>query len=181
MIIPMITLAVLSIIGGLINLPDFTGGSAMLQSFLAPVFAGSVSLLKMPEYKPVPSLEWILAVTSVICVGIMILFAWYRFLKREPEIREEVVQRSFLSRLISHKYYIDELYDTLFVKPILSLSKGFHAVIEKKIIDKLVDGVGALVIRAGNTIRYLQTGHVGFYVFMMVAGIIAILFFNLVL
>jgi NADH-quinone oxidoreductase subunit L len=181
MIIPMILLAVLSFIGGIINLPDFTGGSARLHSFLAPVFACSASLLKMPEYKPVPSLEWLLAGSSVICVGIMILFAWYRFLKREPEIREEVVQRSFLSRLISHRYYIDELYDTLFVKPILSLSKGFHEIIEKRIIDKLVDGIGALVIRAGNTIRYLQTGHVGFYVFMMVAGIIAILFFNLVL
>ncbi len=181
MIIPMIILAILSIAGGIINLPDFTGGSSWLQSFLAPVFAGSETLMRMPAFKPGPFVEWLLAGISVAGVGIMILFAWYRFMRREPEVRETVVQRSFLSRLISHKYYIDELYDALFVRPILNLSKGFYGIIEKKIIDKLVNGIGTLVIRAGNTIRYLQTGHVGFYVFMMVAGIIAILFFNLVL
>jgi NADH-quinone oxidoreductase subunit L len=181
MIIPLVILAILSIAGGVINLPGFTGGSARLQSFLAPVFAGSMPFLKAPVYAFDHYTEWLLAGVSVVYVGIMILVAWSRFLKKEPEIREDLVQKFFLPRLISHKYYIDEFYDTLFVRPILSLSKGFHEIIEKKIIDKLVDGIGILVIRAGNTIRYLQSGHVGFYVFMMVAGIIAILLFNLVI
>jgi NADH-quinone oxidoreductase subunit L len=181
MMIPLMILAVLSFIGGVINLPAFIGGPAWLYSFLAPVFAGSVSLMKVPAITPGPVIEWLLTGISLVCVGIMIFFAWSRFLKREPEIREARVQKAFLPRLLSHKYYIDELYDVLFVRPLLSLSRGFHEIIEKRIIDKLFDGIGNLVIRAGNTIRYLQNGHVGFYVFMMVAGIIAILFFNLVL
>jgi len=181
MIIPMVILAILSIVGGVINVPGFTGGSAWLQSFLAPVFAGSILSLKAPVYALDHYTEWLLAGVTIVYVGIMILVAWSRFLKKKPEILEDLVQNFFLPGLISHKYYIDEFYDTLFVRPIVSLSKGFHEIIEKKIIDKLVDGIGTLVIRVGNTIRYLQSGHVGFYVFMMVAGIIAILLFNLVI
>jgi NADH-quinone oxidoreductase subunit L len=181
MIIPMVILAVLAIAGGVINLPGFTGGSAGLQSFLQPVFADSVPFMKSPVHILSHAAEWLLAGVSVVLVGIMILFAWVRFVKKEPEIREAMVQKSFLSNLLAHQYYIDELYGTLFVRPLLYLSKGFHKIIEKKMIDKTVDGIGNLVIRTGNTVRYLQTGHVGFYVFMMVAGIIAILLFNLVI
>ena len=46
-------------------------------------------------------------------------------------------------------------------------------------IDRLVNGVGEMVVRTGNTIRYVQTGNVGFYMFIMILGIIAILFFNI--
>ena len=181
MMIPLMILTVLSLFGGVINLPAFMGGSTWLHCFLAPVFAGSVSVMKASAETPGHLVEWLLAGFSLVCVVIMIVIAWFRFLKKEPETREAVVQKSFLPRLLSHKYYINELYDTLFVKPLLSFSKVFHEVIEKGIIDRFVNWIGALVIRAGNTIRYLQNGHVGFYVFMMVAGIIAILFFNLVL
>ncbi len=181
MMIPLMLLAVLSLFGGVIDLPAFMGGTAWLHSFLAPVFKGSVLVMKTTTGTPGHVIEWLLAGISLVCVVIMIIFAWSRFLKREPEISEAVIQKSFLSRLLSHKYYIDELYDALFVRPLISLSKGFHEVIEKGIIDRFVNWIGSLVIRAGNTLRYLQSGHVGFYVFMMVAGIIAILFFNLVL
>jgi NADH-quinone oxidoreductase subunit L len=181
MIIPLVILAALSVAGGMINLPVFTGGSEWLHNFLAPVFAASIPLMKAPVYSLDHDTEWLLTGVSVVYVGAMILVSYYRFLKKEPEMREDMELKSYFPKLLSHKYYIDELYDTLFVRPLLNLSKGFYEFIEKKIIDKIVDGIGVLVIRAGNTIRYLQTGHVGFYVFMMVAGIIAILIFNLVI
>jgi NADH-quinone oxidoreductase subunit L len=125
--------------------------------------------------------EWILAGVSVVFTAIMILVAWYRFLKKEPEMQAEMIPKSFFPRLLSRKYYVDELYDILVVRPVLGLSNWLHEIIEKRIIDRFVDGIGNFVIRAGNTIRYLQTGHVGFYVFIMVAGIIAILIFNLII
>jgi len=181
MIIPLVVLAVLSIAGGMINFPGFTGGSEWLQSFLGPVFADSMPFLKAPVYALDHYTEWLLAGISIVYVGIMILVAYFRFLKNEPEMREVILQKSFLPGLLAHKYYIDELYDRIFVRPLSGLSKGLYEIVEKKIIDKIVNGTGILVIRTGNTIRYLQTGHVGFYVFMMVAGIIAILLFNLVI
>ena len=181
MIIPLIILALLAITGGFINLPEFIGGSSWLKSFLRPVFTDSAPFLKKPVFFINHDIEWMLAGVSVVYVGIMILVAWYRFLKKEPEMRGEVDEKNFLIKLISRKYYVDELYDRIFVRPLFSLSNWFQEIIEKRGIDRLVDGFGNLVIRAGNTIRYLQSGHVGFYVFMMVVGIIAILLFNLVI
>ena len=181
MIIPLIVLAFLSIAGGVINLPEFMDSSGWLHAFLAPVFATSASIIKSQVNSTSHFSEWLLSGISVICIGVMILLAWSRFMKKEPEIGEARVQRSFLPKLLSKKFYVDELYDKLFVKPILQLSKGLYEVIENKIIDRFINGIGTLIIRTGNMVRYLQTGHVGFYVFMMVAGIIAILFFNLLI
>jgi NADH-quinone oxidoreductase subunit L len=181
MIVPIIILAILSMLGGIINLPTFMGGVSWLQSFLSPVFADAMTLLKPQAFPPNPIIEWLLASVSLVCVGIMIFFVWSRFVKKVPEIKESVVKTYFFPRLVANKYNIDELYDTLFVRPLLSLSKGFYNVVEEKVIDKFINWIGVLVIRAGKTIRYLQNGHVGFYVFVMVIGIIAILFFNLVI
>jgi NADH-quinone oxidoreductase subunit L len=181
MIIPLLILAVFSITGGVINLPGFTGGTAWLQSFLGPVFADATPFMKVPVFHLDHYTEWILAGVSVVFTAIMILVAWYRFLKKEPEMQAEMIPKSFFPRLLSRKYYVDELYDILVVRPVLGLSNWLHEIIEKRIIDRFVDGIGNFVIRAGNTIRYLQTGHVGFYVFIMVAGIIAILIFNLII
>ena len=44
-----------------------------------------------------------------------------------------------------------------------------------------MNGVGSLVVRTGNTVRYIQTGNVGFYMFVMILGIILILFFNILI
>jgi NADH-quinone oxidoreductase subunit L len=181
MIIPLVILAVLSIFGGGINLPGFIGGTAWLESFLRPVFKGSRTFLQPPVNYLNLQLEWMLAVVGILYVTIMIFVAYHRLLKGELDLMTEKIQKSFFRRLIFNKFYIDELYDRAIVRPLLRLSEGLSEFIEKKIIDKLVEGMGTLVIRTGNTLRYLQTGHVGFYVFMMVAGILAILLFNLVL
>ena len=73
------------------------------------------------------------------------------------------------------------MYDLLFVKPSLWLSDKFHKIIEVKGIDALVNGIGTLVIRTGNTLRLIQPGNTGFYMFMMVIGVILILIFNLII
>jgi NADH-quinone oxidoreductase subunit L len=56
-----------------------------------------------------------------------------------------------------------------------------HQVIEIRGIDKVVNGFGTLVVRTGNTLRYIQTGNVGFYMFMMILGVILILFLNILI
>ena len=181
MMIPLILLAVLSMFGGIINLPGFAGGSSWLHSFLEPVFADAMPLMKVTHYAIDPYTEKLLTGVTIIYVAIMIILAWGRFVKKELILEDAVIQRSWYTHILAHKYYIDELYDRIFIRPTLWLSNGFHDFIEIRIIDHIVNGIGTLTIRAGNTIRYLQTGHVGFYVFMMVVGIIAILLFNLVI
>ena len=181
MLIPLILLAVLSIFGGILNLPVFAGGSSWLQSFLGPVFADALPLMKIPPRALSLHTEWLLTGMTIVYAGIMIIVAWDRFVRKLVVPDDEAIERSLLTRTLSHKYYIDELYDRLFVRPSLWFSNVFHDFIEVRMIDRIVNGIGILVIRAGNTIRYLQTGHVGFYVFMMVVGILAILLFNIII
>lgn len=94
---------------------------------------------------------------------------------------DKSVTGNFFSNLIYRRFYVDEIYDFLFVRPVLWLSKMFYNLVELKFIDRGVNGIGTFVIRMGNTIRYMQTGHVGFYLFIMVMSIIAILLFNILI
>jgi NADH-quinone oxidoreductase subunit L len=181
MVVPIFILALLSIFGGFLNLPEFMGGSAHLRTFLGPVFADALVILRTPGEAYGSLTEWLLAGVTLLFAGIMIFLAYDRFVRKSKTGTNDAVERFFVPRILVHKFYVDELYDRLLIRPSMWLSGIFHEVIEIRIIDRTVNGIGYLVIRAGNTIRYLQTGHVGFYVFMMVAAIIAILLFNLVI
>jgi len=180
MIFPMIALGLLSILGGVINLPELTGGNASLEKFLSPVFAASKSIMQYKQ--PVShSTGWIL--TGITLLGVLIIGyrASIRYTIQQKGVFPDETKKPFLVNLISGKYYIDELYDFLFVKPVLWLSGFLHRVVEIRLIDGIVNGFGNLVIRTGNTIRYLQTGNIGFYLLMMILGIILILLFNVVI
>ena len=67
------------------------------------------------------------------------------------------------------------------MKPLLWKSKFLHEVVEIKLIDRMVNDVGRVVVWTGNTVRYIQTGNVGFYMFAMILGIIMILFLNILI
>jgi len=178
MTIPLIILAVLAALGGLLNIPALFGGGSGLSGFLAPVFADAASM--SPKTAPLShSAEWMLMATTLAACLVTIWWAYDRYVKQEKGLHPDGEQRSILIRLVSGKYYIDELYDILFVKPALWLSRFLHNVVELRFIDRIVNGIGQVVIWTGNTVRYVQSGNVGFYMFMMILGIILILFFNI--
>ncbi len=180
MTVPLILLALLTTLGGLLNLPGILGGSTRLTQFLAPVFSGS-------RYHPVPELsishttEWLIMAITLIAVILVITWSYYHFVMREKGLPAETQQKSVLAKLISRNYYLDELYDLILVKPLLRLSKAVYRIVEVRGIDRIVNGIGNLVIRTGNTLRYIQTGNVGFYMFMMILGIILMLFINILI
>jgi NADH-quinone oxidoreductase subunit L len=180
MTIPLALLALLAILGGILNLPALLGGNSWLEHFLAPVFSGGAGIA--PHGTPVsPAMEWILMAVTLVLILSVIGWAYQRYVRQQRGLLPDEAPRPFVIRLISGKYFIDELYGLLFVKPVLWLSGTLHRVFEIRIIDGAVNGIGRLTIRAGNAIRYLQTGNVGFYLFMMILGIILILFFNIVI
>jgi NADH-quinone oxidoreductase subunit L len=80
-------------------------------------------------------------------------------------------------KVLQNKYYIDELYDSVFVKPISKLSDILYSFGEF-LIDVIVNGAGRLVQFLGGRLRLLQTGETGFYVFAMVIGIVLVLAWN---
>ncbi len=89
-------------------------------------------------------------------------------------------ERPALTNLSYNKFYIDEIYDTIIRKPLDALSVFFYKVVDQLGIDGLVNGLGKGSIASSRDLRLLQSGNVGFYVFMMVIGVIAVLVYNLI-
>jgi len=178
---PLMMLALLAAVGGFINIPQIFNGSARLEKFLDPVFKDGAGHSYPGYYFSGNYDEIMIIAVPLILTCVMIIFAYKRYAieQRVPD-EQNVLSKPFLN-LISHKFYIDEIFDFLFVRPVLWLSKNFHDLVEIKLIDKLVNGAGTFTIWTGNKFRYIQTGHVGFYLFIMVFGIIAILLFNILI
>jgi NADH-quinone oxidoreductase subunit L len=124
------------------------------------------------------TLEYILMSVSVVAVLLIIFFARLRYVKNEHIPAEDLTDSSFISRLIANKYYVDEIYEAIIGKPINYLSSAIHKYVEQGFIDMLINKSGSISVMGGRVLRFVQTGNIGFYLFIMVIGIIAILIFN---
>lgn len=175
MTIPLIVLAILSVLGGLLGVPAVLGGGHWLASFLAPVFefsnarAGHLSLDHSTEY--------MLMGVSVAIALASLAFAYIRYVKNSHVPAEDSAERAPLTKLSYNKFYIDELYAALFTRPLDALSGFFYKVVDSSGIDGIVNGLGRGAVEASKGLRLLQSGMVGFYIFMMVAGMIALLLY----
>ena len=174
--IPLIILTVLSVIGGWLNIPEvFMHGGNRLEEFLAPVFAQSNAIaIKRPLTH---STEYILMGISVVVVLAALVYAWTKFSQYKKTEKEE----TGLGKVLQNKWYVDELYDAIVVKPILSIAKYFNNIFEKKGIDGFVNGIGKAVNYGSRQIRLLQSGQVGTYILMMVLGILVFFIIQLFL
>ncbi len=167
MTIPLVILAILSVVGGWIGIPEvFMHGGQRLEAFLEPVFAQSNALA---EKHPLShATEYMLMGVSVGAALIALIYAWTKFSKYEKTDAEE----TGLGKVLANKWYVDELYDAIIVKPVQSIAKYLNNIFEKKGVDGFVNGVGKAVNYGSRQIRLLQSGQVGNYVLMMVLGIL---------
>lgn len=179
MTIPMMVLAVLSVIAGFIGLPQLMGGSDHFGEFLAPVFAQSTTILNANAHEVGHATEWLLMLVPVALIAVIVLVAYRVFAVKNQLPVADDQKRPFFSNLGYQKFYIDELYDLTIVRPLAYLSDFFHNVIEVKVIDRLVNLTGDFVVWSGMTVRKMQTGNIGTYLFIMVFSIVAILLINL--
>jgi NADH-quinone oxidoreductase subunit L len=177
MTIPLIVLAVLSIAGGFIGVPESLGGHHWLEHFLAPVFAKSTALIVDAPLSQ--STEIILMCISVGGALLALGYAYIKYVKNADLPVAETEERPALVDISYHKFYIDELYDAIVRKPLDALSGFFYNVVDRLGIDGFVNGLGKGSIEASKGLRLLQTGNVGFYIFMMVVGIIGVLMYIL--
>lgn len=180
MTLPLMILALLSAIGGLINFPEIFGGEAKLATFMAPLFenARQANPAAFEHAHLSHSQEYMLMGVSVGAALVSLIAAYVVYVSRKAVPAEEGAPISFIQKLVYNKYYVDEIYDLLFVKPVSILSYFFYQVFEFFVIDLLVNGIGKLVKQLSNLTRRLQTGTTGFYVFAMVIGIVIILLVN---
>jgi NADH-quinone oxidoreductase subunit L len=178
MTIPLIVLAILSAIAGMIGVPAVMGGHHELGAYLAPVFEASNKILG--EHELSHNTEWILMGTSVFLALLAMGYAYSKYVLKAGVPVSDEDERPALSNLSYNKFYIDELYDKIIRKPLDAISVFFYKVIELSGIDGFVNGLGKGALETSKGLRLLQTGNVGFYIFMMLVGIIAILVYSLI-
>jgi len=177
MTVPLIILAVLSVAGGLINVPTALGGGQALGTFLAPVFADSTSLAG--ELHLEHSTEYLLMAVSALAAVVMALAAYRQYVSKRIVPPADDAERGGLARLSYRKFYVDELYDAIIVRPLNALSGFFYRVVDRSVIDGFVNNVGRASGESGNGFRLLQSGNVGFYIFMMVIAVAVLLAYGI--
>lgn len=169
---PLWVLAVLSVIGGFLNWPALMGGGDWLQHTLA----GVLGMEEGHEHHHTisASTEWVLMGIVVALVVAVIALAYSIYVGKNTVPVEDEAEQGF-GRVLSHKYFVDELYQALFIKPIQFLSEWFGRVVDPKILDGIINGVGQSITNTGALLKNIQQGAVGLYLFVFALGIILLL------
>lgn len=164
---PLVVLAILSTIGGFISFP----GNSWLNNYLKPIFIG-----ERHEHH-VDTTTFILMGIAVVGALIGIGIAYSKYIKKS-EVPAEDHEISGFAKVLYHKFYVDEIYTAVIVKPIYALGSFFKNYVEA-FLSGFIFGLGKVTNAISNQGRLLQNGSVGFYLMAFVLGfttIIAYLF-----
>ena len=174
MTIPLIILAILSVAGGWVGIPEVIMPEAhRLQAFLAPVLEGIDGASEEAHHLSHSTELMLMGGVLVLIIGV-ITFAWRKYARYE---RAGEAGAGGFARLLENKWYVDELYDAVISRPLRSLSSFMNLRIERQFIDGIVNGVGRAVQYGSRQLRLIQSGQVGSYILIMVVCLI--LFFIL--
>jgi len=173
MTVPLIVLAFFSVTVGYASWPKVLGGSERFTGFLEPVFGQSEGFLRSLAGEHAEGLPgWALMAFSVAAAGTGIALALW-FYWKSTVIPERIAERfSGAYRLLVHKYYIDELYDRLIVRPIrVGSEKVLWQSIDARAIDGvMVNGTAGAVAGVGGLLRRIQSGNLRSYAVWILLG-----------
>ncbi|MBC7525489.1 MAG: NADH-quinone oxidoreductase subunit L [Flavobacterium sp.] len=165
MTVPLIILAILATVGGLINLP----GNNWLNHFLKPILITEI------EHKPLDNNAYMLMGIALVGAIIGITWAYSKYIKQGFVPKEDAAITGF-SKTIYNKYYVDEFYTFIIVKPLNSLSNFFRTTLEPA-LSNLVYGYGTVANNLALKGKRLQNGSIGLYLFGFVIGVCGILIY----
>jgi NADH-quinone oxidoreductase subunit L len=165
MTVPLMVLAVLSVVGGLVGFPIIEGAHKF-KEFLAP----SITLAK-PEVHHSATFEIIMMLFSMAVAGAGI-FTAYRMYIVKPETPDKVVKKyPTIYEWVFNKYYVDELYDATVVEPIKNGSNFLWTGFDVKVVDGAVNGSASVVAWLSGRLRTLQSGFLSNYALAIFLGV----------
>jgi NADH-quinone oxidoreductase subunit L len=167
---PLVVLGVLAALGGVINLPAWAGGHHWLETWLLPVTASAYMYLK--PVLPHGTTEYVL-IGLALTTALVGLVAGYRVTMAQTIVpaRDAPEERGFW-KVLYHKYYVDELYDAVVIRPLIVFSQRFlWKGVDARVIDGgFVNGSAGVSRFLGQIGSRFQTGQLGFYVLLFVVG-----------
>lgn len=188
MTLPLLILSLGAMFAGFLQTPFYAGGITLLDQYFSPIFQSGILLkehwsLILPSNYSAETVQ-LSHFTELILVSISIAFAflglaiaYIKFIKNQQIPTIEVVG---YKRVLTNKYFIDEIYDFLFVKSYIRMNRFIAFTLDAKIIDKFFMSLGLGFGLISGLFRRVQTGFVGDYALYIVLGVIAILSFVLV-
>ncbi|MBI1983332.1 MAG: NADH-quinone oxidoreductase subunit L, partial [Acidobacteria bacterium] len=177
MTVPLMVLAFFSVAAGYVSLPKALGGGEWFHHYLEPVFGSSEALLRSISSHPFEHEASGLSViaTSVAVAGAGIFVAYWFYLK-SPSMPSRLAQRfAMFYRVLVNKYYVDEFYNRIFVRPIRAASESFlwQAMDSKALDGLMVDGSAEATAGAGKLLRRIQSGNLRSYAAWVLLGAVA--------
>ena len=170
MTLPLIILAILASVAGFLGMPYISNMPHLLNDFISPVLAKQ----SLGQGHLDASTELILMAIATIGALVSIGIAYMIYLKGNKVPGEDSTYTG-LTKIAYHKFYIDELYNTLIVRPIQWCSGFFHTVIDKVVVDGIVNLTGRASLLTSDIVRTSQTGYTAFYILAMVLSVCFIL------
>ncbi|MEE8595610.1 MAG: NADH-quinone oxidoreductase subunit L [Gemmatimonadota bacterium] len=189
--VPLAILAALSAVGGWVQIPEVLPlpNLDLLHSWLEPVFAPAVDVASaasgaaaggahgegMAHEAPLGGGEAFWAVMGTVLAILTIIVVFRRLSRRRYLPAAESSEPRGAASLLYHKWYVDELYDRLIVRPLLALWRGCWRIVDDRLIDGAVNGLGGVARVVGWTGSQLQTGRVSTYLLVFMIGVLIIL------
>src|SRR5947208_9889815 len=186
-VIPLAILAVLSVIGGYVGVPGSLGGNNHFDHFLGPVFRSTLPAegaqtqigekgateqnTEGTEPKESASKELMFTGISVAAAFLGLALAWLLYY-RSPDLPHRIVQRiAGLYDVVCHKYYVDEIYAALIVKPLINGSTSIlWQGVDRKVIDDTVNNAADGARHVSDEVRHMQSGNLRSYAGWLAAG-----------
>jgi NADH-quinone oxidoreductase subunit L len=189
--VPLVILAIASVVGGWINVPEAIGENGLLglvphsewlHGWLHPVTEGAEAVLAANVGEPLHhapfgggEVAWAF-VSFLLAAGVIVATSlWLR--RRETAPAAEAPEPRGFARVLYEKWYVDEAYDAAIVQPILRASRGLWRWVDQGLIDGAVNGMGRMARGVGAVAGRLQTGQTSVYAAAVVAGVLMLLGF----
>jgi len=174
MTVPLVILAILSIVGGYVGFPHVLGGANHFEKFLEPVMheaagaPGGESVLASSGYSS--SMEMIVMIGTTFLVLVFIYMAHHYYIKNTAAAERLRSRLSIMHGVLYGKYYIDELYGAVIVRPIVNGSLFLWKVFDVIVIDGLFNGLATLIGDISRGIRPVQSGALRSYTTIFLLG-----------
>ncbi len=158
--IPLLILAIGAIGAGFLNLPTIFGGHHLVDTWLGSLNSKHIHMDHLTEY--------VLMALSIIVAATGIMAAYSKYAKFDLSKPEEEIG------FIGKKFYVDEIYDSIFVQPTKALSTFIDKIVDDKIIDAFIMNSSTAFINIGKKVAMIQNANVRFYAVFMLLGMTAV-------
>jgi NADH-quinone oxidoreductase subunit L len=174
MVVPMVVLAILAVFGGYIGLPKVLGVGNAIDEFLQPVFA---DVAASEHAAGSAAVEWVLIGVAALVAAAGAFAAYWIYIRRWGLAERMTRSAQWLYDIVYDKYYVDEAYTEVIVKPLRMLGRTLADAVERRSIDGAVNGLAHLVSLAGEGLRRVQTGLVRNYALAMLVGVVGVVIY----